>query len=323
MSERLLFISRDPGGTNKLVALRDILVGDACNLQKRLFLELGLLKIPEITIVAKDYAKTIWQQNDIGFLDWPDLKSKDDIAAYIGRFNPDHIITSTCHIDDRTEQMVWRAAKILNIPTMTFLDTGKNIEIRFTDDDGHITLPDRVAVLDDSSIEPLLSLGLPRSMIKVVGSLTQDYLTRHLNGNATEDLWTQWDVQEGETIILFASDYVREMQDLGFVFEVTEFECLDFLIEQLATQPDFAGLKAPYRLIIRPHPKDTPGKYDDYPGKTAPSLSIRVDASGPSGSAILASDTVAGLGSALLNEAKILGVSVLELGERVKHRKDL
>jgi len=314
---KILLISRDPGGSNQLVALYDQLLADSKNPDN-----------PEIIVIAKDYAKAIWQQNGITAQAWPDGITEADLAGFLAAYQADQIITGTGHMDDRTEQMVWRIARQLGIPTTAFLDSSHNIAVRFKDRQGKIFLPDFVSVIDDDAIPALLALGLVRQNIIVSGDLYANYVSKRRAGqNQSGLLHAEWGVKAGESLILFASDYIREMQALGMTFDVTEFDCLEHLMALLQSSDDLAhgltnDLTGPYRLVIRPHPKDTPGKYDGYLKQSTPNMTIVISSSGASLDAVMASDMVASMGSSLLNEARLLGVAALELGPLLKAHKD-
>ncbi|NOZ42648.1 MAG: hypothetical protein GXP02_05720 [Alphaproteobacteria bacterium] len=315
---RILLISRDPGATNQLVALRHILTGAVCERRKNLFDHLGLAVCPDIMPIAKDYAGDIWQQNGITARDWPNMSSEQAIGAYLAGFAADQIITGTCHVDDRTEQAIWRVARRLGMATTAFLDSVHNIELRFRDDAGAVILPDRVALIDDSGVAAVRALGLSGRMIFISGNLYQSYIK-------TKKPRTPGHKWRGESLILFASDYIREMQALGLFFEITEFDCLDCLID-LLTSGDISdyltGFTPPCRLVIRPHPKDSAGKYRHYPARSNENITIQISNSGAATEAILSAQLVAGLESSLIGEARMLGVEVLELGPIVKSRRD-
>ncbi len=310
---KLVFISRDPGGTNQLVALRQILLGPDSDARTALFRNLDLSVPPEITIIAKDYAQKIWQQNDITPQEWPEL----DIPTFLNALKPDQIITSTCHVDDRTEQAVWRAARALGIKTTAFLDSIHNIELRFRDDEGGIILPDRLSLIDEQTVGAARSLGLEQIFI------SGDLYLNHARHKANNQL--DWGAEAGACVILFASDYIREMQALGVQFDITEFDCLDQLLDLISSgeithhMPD---AHPPYHLVIRPHPKDTPGKYDEYIARTCENLTIVIDDRGAGSDAVRASHMVAGHGSSLMTEARALSVPVLELEPIVRRRKE-
>jgi len=322
---KILFISRDPGGTNQLVALRDILLGEQGEAKKSLFQKYFNVPDPfDIIIVAKDFARATWLENGVEPLCWPDLDSVHDITMYVMDFSASHIVTSTCHLDDRTEQLIWRLAKRLAVKTTAFLDSGLNIEARFRNDSGNLVFPDQLSVNDEETIPHLLSLGFPQENLLVSGDLYQNFIKKNAHNYMQNILRTEWGATATERIILFASDYVREMQALGVQFEITEFECLNCLIDMLTHEDaseDLKGMKGPFRLIIRPHPKDTDGKYDAYPQMSTKNLHILVNGTGSAIEAISTSDLVAGLGSSLLGEAKTLDVDVLELAPIVQKNK--
>ncbi len=318
---RILFISRDPGGTNQLVALYDILQRQQNHI---LFDNLDLCPGPEITVIAKDYAGEIWLQNGISYQDWPDLKTEDDLLHFLTAPGPVQIVTGTSHVDDRTEQMVWRIARRLGIKTTAFLDSDRNIATRFRDDGGEVILPDQVSVLDENSVQAILSLGLDRSAIFISGDLYDRYVKSTATGGMIPEVAAEWQAKEGEGLILFASSYICEMQAMGVAFDVTEFDGLDCLIDLLISGDITAyqkDIEKPYRLIIRPHPKDTPGKYEGYRDRATENLAIVIDNSGTSLEAVGSSHMVAGMESAVLKEAEMLGVATLELGAIVRNRK--
>jgi hypothetical protein len=64
-------------------------------------------------------------------------------------------------------------------------------------------------------------------------------------------------------------------------------------------------------VVIRPHPRDTLGKYDRYRRAAAPG--VIVSDQGAPLEAILAADLVLGMDSALLFEARTLGRPALSL----------
>lgn len=324
MTQKLLFISRDPGGTNQLVALRDTLLGPASQIRSTLFDRLKLSAAPDIIVIAKDYARVIWQQNQTPCQHWPEIQTEAEIADYVTSFCPDQIITSTCHVDDRTEQAVWRVARKAGIKTTAFVDAGLNISLRFTDERGAAELPDQVSLIDGDGAGALTALGLPATDIFVAGDLYQDFTRRMAQGVEKDNFRREWGTGDRDYLILFPSDYVQEMQALGLVFEVTEFDCLNCLLDLLNSgdiSKYLKGARPPYRVVIRPHPKDAAGKYDSYPAKSKEDLSIVVNNRGSGTDAVMSSGLVAGLGSSLMNEARILGVGVLELEPIVKSRK--
>lgn len=304
-----------------MVALRSILLEKESNTkQQMLFDHFGLAGHPEIIILAKDFARVTWQQNGIDVLPWPVGMSPDAVAQQIMSYTPDHIVTGTGHIDDRTEQMVWQIARQINIKTTAFLDSSVNFNLRFQDNKGCAIFPNFISVLDRNDVSSLEKLGFKNHNIMISGDLYHDFIKRKPKSALKKKMLMAWGARPSEFIILYASVYIQEMQALGVEFDITEFQALDYLIDRLEKNC-LAEKSGPYRLIIRPHPKDSLGKYDKYPEKSTKNLTIIISDEGSSLDAISASNRVAGLSSALLEEAKILGVEVTALEPLIKSRK--
>lgn len=322
---KILFFSRDPGGTNQLVALRDILQGGGSGAQRAaLFDLLGLTAAPEIIVVAKDYAGKVWTNSHVAPENGDHIRREADVRALLAVHQPAQVITSTSHADDRTEQMVWAVAREQGVPTTVFLDSSHHLALRFTSDRGEVVRPDRVSATEATAIAPLRALGFDRSAIFISGDLHQDYIKSRAAGQVRGTCRETWAAADGECLILFASNYMQEMQALGIAFAVTEFEGLDYLIDLITTGAISAhvqGFNGPFRLIIRPHPKDRATKYAAYLEKSRAGFPIVVSDAGTPGEAILSADLVAGVGSSLLAEARTLAVPALELGPLVSRHK--
>ena len=307
--QKILLFSRDPGGTNQLVAVRDLLLS-ANRQDRQIFAPLGLsAAIPAIRIVAKDYARDIWKRLDADYHDWAEV----GLGRLFEDFVPDLVLTATGHVDDYSEQEVWRQARSQDIPSAAFLDSADHVQDRFLDATGGKIFPDHVYVFDRQSAADLSGMDFPAGHIHITGDLYAGYLGRQDNPEAVRDIRSAWNSQPGESIILFASDYISEIGLAGFEDKVSEFECLDYLIDGLEELAAASGLSGPFRLVIRMHPKDTPGKYDAYPDKSQLGLTIMINNQGLSQDAVRAADLVAGMRSALLREADVFGTPVLRL----------
>ncbi|WP_417317876.1 hypothetical protein [Emcibacter sp.] len=309
-SARILLISRDPGGTNQLVALRQLLLSG----QGGKFGIPDSDDVPELFIAAKEFAQAIWRNAGQDIIALEQDLGEDRIRELLNRIQPDFIYTGTSHIDDRTEQEVWRVASQMGIPTAALVDSQNSILLRFTDNRNVIVTPDRIFVVDARSKQELTDAGVKKAHITVGGDLYRTHLgtVENLAGQAGETR-AHWQVEEGESVILFASDYISEIGLDKFPHKVSEFDCLEYLLEALRGGNSFEGLKAPFRLVIRPHPKDTPGKYDNYPEQSQNGLAIIVTDQGSSLEAVGAADIVVGMNSSLFREAEVLGVPVVPL----------
>lgn len=122
--------------------------------------------------------------------------------------------------------------------------------------------------------------------------------------------------RDGERIVLFASECGAEMAEWGLDVAHDEFACLDRLIRLMRRGAADLG---PVRIVgdcalvvIRPHPKDRPGKYDAY-AQAGPAPRVLVDAGGDGIEAVLTADAVVGMDSSLLYEAEALGKPAISL----------
>ncbi len=100
---------------------------------------------------------------------------------------------------------------------------------------------------------------------------------------------------------------------MGRSVDFDEFELLRGLVDDArirrASSP-FCG-DGEWVVVVRPHPRDVPGKYDSYRRVCDPR--VIVTAAGTPAEALAGADLVAGMRSALLDEAQLLGRPVHRL----------
>jgi hypothetical protein len=121
-------------------------------------------------------------------------------------------------------------------------------------------------------------------------------------------------------VVLFASENVRELTGvLGKPKNYDEFQVLERLLGMVEK-----GWKLGQDVfdpettvvVIRPHPKETPGKFDSYVGRSP--VSLVVENASDHIEAILAADVVTGMTSMMLLEAEFLGKKVASFYENHK-----
>ena len=324
MTNTVLFFSRDPGGTNQLIALH-ALIGGAQSDQRtvRDFITGLIDDHTDVVVAAKDSAVTFWRNAGIEPEDWSALSAEECIARFI-MLAPKHLVTATTDIDDRTDVALWQAARNHAIPSSAFTDHKTFLINRFLDQNQQIVQPDWVYTQDEDCRDILIDGGLEPNSVRVGGDLHVDLL-RQRRGQTTSDrkaLRSLWTVGANETVVLFASEHVREINSVAQIIDYDEFACLDYLITEMAlAQSDLGGrLPSPLSnatIVIRPHPKDTPGKYAAYAQDSGPRIIISDDGNGTA--AVAAADVVVGMYSSLFAEAAILDVPVVSLIEGAQH----
>ena len=315
----ILFFSRDPGATNQLVAVHELLCLRRANDVPAIH---ALRKQNERVnnaclkpiIVAKKYALDVWRTVGVRAENW------DEICVPMAEFLIDRevalVVTGADDIDEADTVLLWETAQKAGIPVVVFLDNLINLAERFRLRSGALIAPDLVFALDHNSVQSLAAAGIPENRILVTENLHHARLSRIADeGTArSQRLRVSWGADRVTQVILFASENTQEMAALGRPAPYDEHAVLQGLLKDIAEgQP--VGVVDPTQgtvlVVIRPHPRDAIGKYDSYANLS--NLRLKVCSVGSPQDAILAADLVAGMDSALLFEAKILGRPAVSL----------
>lgn len=315
----LLFFSRDPGATNQLVAVHDLLCKNTdkdCEVINRLIelMNIDPASDVRISVLAKMFAKDIWQTTNKSFQDWDEMVfntiSDEDKSEAICNFLAQNaitgVVTGTDDIDELDTKRLWKSAKTIGLPVCVILDNNINLEDRFIDSDGDLCIPDLVFVLDKESRAHFISEGIPHKQICVTENLhhLRLKLLNSVNAKQHPSLRGVWGVSSEARVVLFASENTTEMAAFGRMPNWDECACLRQLIADIGHGKPLGGLdlnKYPISIVVRPHPRDRAGKYDEFVREGAPS--VIVSKAGTSSEAIWSADLVVGKNSALLDEA--------------------
>lgn len=305
-----------------LVAVHDCLCGKAPvpTAMTHLLPEAGAA---EHLIYAKGPAARVWREANVEPLDWETVvpngadkaRRSQAILDLFSRRNAKLLITGTSDIDEDIDRALWRVARKQGIPSYAFIDHPDNLKMRFQDADGSLVFPDHVYVIDEGTKDALRKISLSENRIGVCGPMHLERMRRieKPSPTAITELRARWGVNVSDCVIMFPSACGREMAALGRQNPHDELKALDRLIKDLAAgRPIGRQNFAPETtvLVIRPHPRDTAGKYDRYLGISAPRVVVSAD--GTPSAAILAADMVAGLDS-LLSLAETLGRPTVSL----------
>jgi len=314
----VLFFSRDPGGTNQLIALHALI--DAAQIAPpslRDFIADLFDDTANVVVSGKDTAVDFWRKAGVEAQDWSAF-SADECVARLYELAPNHLITATTDIDDRTDLKLWQAARARGISSTAFTDHKINLVRRFMDQEQLLVQPDCVFAIDEDCRDILIAGGLAHGSVQVGGDLHIGLLKQRVKQDAPgrQALRTLWRVKADETVVLFVSENSREMSAAGRLGNYDEFECLDYVIGELSKPGTDLNGRAPFALsnatvVIRPHPKDTPGKYAAYAQTKNPRVIISSDGDGTT--VVAASDLVVGMQSSLFAEAEVLNVPIVSL----------
>ena len=329
---RILLFSRDLGGANQLVALQTLLSehrqGHAASalprsLMDSLGLDAGNAGKIEIVVVAKDFARQTWIKEGIPCDDWNDLPGANDPISGAERvlesIRPDMLITATSDVDDRTDVALWSAARRVGIPSAAFVDHGVCLRERFLDERDRLVIPDKVFLPDADVLPEIRRFASAATGLIVCGDLHLLRLpakARRIGADTIAATRRGWSVAEGMTVVLFPSEPRREIARAGRLFADYEDEALEMLSQRLARGQGIPGYPAPgrYLIVVRPHPKDTPGKYEAFT-RTCPVPCV-IDRTADVVCSILSADVVVGLDSTVMFEGEALGRPVYGLVEK-------
>jgi hypothetical protein len=308
----ILFFARDPGGaTRVLEAYRLVFSGEACArpaaLQFRAEMA-GLSGAP--LVLAYGPAQRIFEDAEIETrLPSPELLAPtayparvEFCRAFLASRGIGAVVTATNDLDEDLDHVLWEAARELGIACHAFLDHPANLARRFQRADGRFVRPNFVYIESGNFAGLLKDIGFDNSDIRDTGFLYFDRLQRSADAaaSARARLRANWRAEDGDTVYLFASECGREMAEFGQLRLYDEVAMLESFAQELA------GAAASL-VVIRPHPRDKPGKYATWHGKFVGSTRFVVSAAGAPAEAILAADMVVGMDSTMLREAQVLG----------------
>ncbi|MBI5164721.1 MAG: hypothetical protein HY985_12570 [Magnetospirillum sp.] len=323
----MLLYARDPGAANQLVAVQSLFATGRLGEVPALVETIGSLTADRDTMLAmaKDFAVAVWTAAGLVAEDWnvavPEQLTGEARNAKINCMLRERgvtaVVTGVDDVDDHDSMALWQVARSLGLPSIALLDSHHSPQRRFVRQTGAAEFPDWVVAQDAGSVAALIALGLPATRLRLTDNLHLARLARmaiSAQGSPTRRALRQsWDASDAEYVVLFASENTREMAAAGRPGQWDELALVDALAAHLkaarAIGPIPSG--APCRLVIRPHPRDTVGKYESR--RRAGEVPIVVSAAGTPIDAILAADLIAGMDSSLLYEAQSLGQAAIAL----------
>ncbi len=312
-----MLFSRDPGAANVMIAIYRDLTGSTANLETPVCALRDRVGNSVIDIFVKDFASDLWHISDHKTRNWPaELEEADNakLAEWLVEKEFSLLITGVSDVDDDTPQRLWRAAATASISTHVFLDGDMNVRERFLLDN-NIILPDEIYTHSEQAQNIIAQLGGRRDTIHNIENPYLRHIRLGLISGGTRSSFEkrlEWQVDQGESVVLFASENVAELTVFGKPCRYDEMKILNNLYNRLADgRVSFIDTRISNPiLIVRPHPKDRPGKYVGFLKASQNKGGVRVviDETSDAIGSICAADIVVGMKSSLLMEAKHLGV---------------
>jgi len=332
----ILLFSRDVGATNQLLAVLDAFARlgggagtrwDNDSLIESLLIRavgessLASLLAKGSVVMGKDFALERFRQAGVTVQDWGELEASGaTVADMLEALQVKLVITGTTDVDDRTDVEFWEAARRCGIPSVVFLDHVSSLDLRFRNPHSQTVLPDFVYLPNAFGRQALLDLGMSRLALTEGPDLHLEKLARKtaIDDSEIAAKRGEWVGNRQVSVVLFVSECTREV---GASYERLPYDEVD--VAHQLTCALRRGIVINGRvhgpddtlLIIRPHPKDRKGKYDAFRSNLRPTTLI--DGTTDLCVALSAADTIIGMDSTVLHEAKILGrptFSVVSVG---------
>ncbi|MEZ4752923.1 MAG: hypothetical protein R3A13_01260 [Bdellovibrionota bacterium] len=293
----ILLFARDPGAADIVSKIYDLISED---------------KI----LVAKDFAKQIFDKNKIPFLDFNSevldrsVRDKDyqSIKLWLQSISPELVITGTTHFDDMTDRLIWETANELQIPSISVFDQWLRVEERFQVN-SKLYRPDYVLTGNKSIAEKLLSKNLCRQSATAIGSPFLQSVSVEASNFLVRKVEARERIKEFfnksfEHLIVYVSEPQRKLTKAGAQFEdvaYDEIEVFEFVSEGLAK----SNLKSTL-LVVKLHPKED---RDEYAGRNVNLLQNEIEKN----LILAAADILVGTKSMLLMEAVLYQKHVLSI----------
>ena len=294
MVKKILFYSRDPGGTNCVIPV---------------YQGLRELKGVESLLWGKDYAIQKYQEEGLMYRDVGDLKP-EEIHGLLRQYNPKVLITGTSY-GDRTEQRLWKWAKELGTYSMAILDQWLSYRVRFSDRSGRLTLPDKILVMDEFAKQEMVVEGFDQRRILVTGQPHFEALQEKAKKITTLDkkkIKKDLNLQNG-IIVLFVSEPLSNALhvDIGF----TEHTILRELISTVQQIKPSVTVN----VLVKLHPKEDVSLMKKTIGSfpVVPNIRVSIVSGQPLLPLILITDIVIGMQSTVLIEANLLKKPVMSI----------
>ena len=258
-------------------------------------------------VVAAPSAWSILERAGIAF---SPVNQLDGAAAALEVFAgdpPSVLLSTTSWGEGRIEPEFIEAARDKRIATIAMVDFWSNYRARFVVGSS-LSLPDWIAVPDESAREGAVAEGLPAERIVVTGNPHYEGLVQRyarFDGAARLAFRERVGVPRQATLVLFASQPIKALY--GRTLGYDENEVLVLVRDGIAQVAEWLG--HPVLIAVRAHPRESGTML---PGPTG-NVTLR-SAAGEDGLGwALASDLVVGMSSALLFQAALLGARVVSV----------
>lgn len=261
-----------------------------------------------------------------------EIRASDSSEGILDDLTPDILLMGTSENPDSMGFKLMETARLKKIPTVAVIDATVNAEYRFR---GHSPsalahAPDWLIVPDEWTKKLFIQLGYQAAKIAVCGNPHFDHVMDVAAGlskagsSSLRNLILPG-IGKNQPAIVFVAEGVASLRRLASAVPSHEYTLTgwgssrgrtEIILEEFLTVVQSLSPR-PY-LILRPHPKDAPDDYRDYL-----KYFDCVDTKSSPLELVYCADLIVGATSMLLQEAAIMGRSVLSILPRTEEKNYL
>jgi len=283
---KILFVFSDPAGAKAILAL-------FCYLKRKLLLS------SELIVSDREYNFFSDFGADVMFY------RENDEKQLVSSFQPDWVVTGTSYTS-KIELRFMAEATRSNIKTIAFIDHWTNFSLRFQRNERQV-LPDQIWVIDGEAKKMASAEGLPQDKIIVASNPYYDFLKNWRPVISKEVFYESTGIPSNVKVILYAPEPLSQVNGK----ERFGFDELDVLERIITEMPEHFWSDKRNYLLIKLHPNQIEGPVEAVVNKHIQSRNIKIlERNVHTNTLIAYSDTVLGIFSNLLLEARILGIKV-------------
>ncbi|MCP6719117.1 MAG: hypothetical protein KJI71_02680 [Patescibacteria group bacterium] len=316
IKKKILLFSRDRGGSNVIIPL----------IQPLKSMDYNVFLFGK-DVALKNYHQRGFQGEDITSV--TSIINVDNLTRFLMKENFDFIITSTSG-DDYTERYLWKAAKIIKIPSFGILDNWINYGLRFSEYDqprleeynlskNHVYLPTKILVMDQYAKENMLKEGFENSRILISGQPNFDYIyskRKSYSEKTIQEFRREIGCEKEEVLITYISEGIaksyNENNPKKHYWGFTERSILINLINVLTKICQLLNLKI--KLLIKLHPSSEDlNVFNEILKSNKANLSFIVRREINSFLVMASSRVICGMFSMFLVESFIFGCPILSI----------
>ena len=305
---RIVVVCNHPGGVNSLRPVVQKLIHEKHNI----FIVSSKLNIDDFRSF----------QCEVLFLDRPiALHGAENV---LNSFSPNLLLTGTSEPEDeivgRLESFFIKASKKLDIKSLSVMDCWHKYRDRFSLSNKNKldAVPDVICIIDERSKIEMIEEGFREETLCVTGNPHWDRLPeikRSLRKVNLSRIRRRCGIMKGRRNILFISQPISERSYAGL--EYSEIDVSRQLVKLVREVPSLRDVD----LLIKPHPREFEGKFDDA-FRGIDKARIRLVENVNLYHIAYASNFIVGMFSMVLPEFHLLGMNTLSY-QPVKSRENI